>query len=169
MYLSRLTLNPASRQVQRDIADCQALHSTILKAFPLKAADSIDAREQFGVLYRTDVDSKGNMYLYVQSHVAPDWQFLRPDYTAAPPVFKPIGELYERITSGMFLGFTLCANTTRKTGTTSKTERIQGVQKSNGRRVFLTRSEDQLEWLERKAQDYGFKVLVVNLRHVDYK
>ncbi|MBT9168304.1 MAG: CRISPR-associated endoribonuclease Cse3 [Syntrophomonadaceae bacterium] len=167
MYLSRLTLNPASRQVQRDIADCQALHSTILKAFPLKVPDNGGAREQFGVLYRAYVDKQGNMHLYVQSHVAPDWQFLRPDYTAAPPVFKPIGELYERITSGTCLGFTLRANTTRKTGTTSKTERIQGVQKSNGRRVFLTRFEEQLEWLERKAQGCGFKVLAVNLRHDD--
>lgn len=167
MYLSRVILNPTSRQVQHDLADCQALHSTILKAFPLKALDSIDAREQFGVLYRTDVDSQGNMYLYVQSHVAPNWEFLPLGYAASLPVSKPVGELYERITSGTILGFTLRANTTRKVGTTSKTERIQGGQKSNGRRVFLTRSEEQLEWLERKAQGCGFKVLAVNLRHED--
>lgn len=167
MYLSRVMLNPASRQVQHDLADCQALHSTILKAFPLKAPDSGDAREQFGVLYRVDVDKQGAMHLYVQSHVAPDWQFLRPDYAASAPVFKPVRGLYERITSGTVLGFTLRANTTRKVGTTSKTQRIQGVEKSNGRRVFLTRPEDQLEWLERKAQYCGFKVLAANLRHED--
>lgn len=162
MYLSRLILNPVSRQVQRDLADCQALHSTVLKAFPpVQGAE--DARQQFGVLYRIDADRNDAMKLYVQSQVTPNWQHLRSDY-AITTALKPVGELYKRIAVGTTLNFTLRANTTRKTGTTSKSQLLQGADKSNGRRVFLARAEDQLAWLERKATECGFNVNSVNLR-----
>ncbi len=34
LYLSRVPLNPRERAVQHDLADCRALHRTILRAFP---------------------------------------------------------------------------------------------------------------------------------------
>ncbi|MBX5446264.1 type I-E CRISPR-associated protein Cas6/Cse3/CasE, partial [Sphaerobacter sp.] len=33
MYLSRLILNPRSRDVRRDLADCQQLHRSVMSGF----------------------------------------------------------------------------------------------------------------------------------------
>ena len=54
MYLSRLILNPRSRAVRRELADCQELHRTIMAGFPDVPSDG-DARSQLGVLYRLDI------------------------------------------------------------------------------------------------------------------
>src|SRR5256885_8575788 len=82
IYLSRLILNPRSREVRRDLGDCHALHCTILKAFPpVNGETEAKAREQFGVLYRLDIDQrKGRAVLLAQSLVEPDWSGLPPDY-----------------------------------------------------------------------------------------
>ncbi len=34
MYLSRLILNPRSRAVRRDLADCHSMHRTVMSGFP---------------------------------------------------------------------------------------------------------------------------------------
>ncbi len=47
LYLSRLTLDPRRRDVQRDLANCYAMHQRLLSAFPDNAATH-QARERFG-------------------------------------------------------------------------------------------------------------------------
>ena len=49
MYLSRLILNPRSRQVQKELADPYQLHRTIMAAFP----DVLPPDER--VLFRVDL------------------------------------------------------------------------------------------------------------------
>jgi hypothetical protein len=39
LYLSRLTLNPRQSVVQRDLADCYAMHQRILSGFPNGASE----------------------------------------------------------------------------------------------------------------------------------
>jgi len=41
--LSRLILDPRSRDVARDVADCHALHRTVMSGFPLTTADAQSA------------------------------------------------------------------------------------------------------------------------------
>src|SRR6266487_2639362 len=89
MYLSRLILNPRSRAVRRDLADCQDLHRTIMAGFPNVPADG-DARSQLGVLYRLDIHPRtGVPALLVQSSQQPDWSRLQGGYLydtgGAPP------------------------------------------------------------------------------------
>ncbi len=84
MYLSRLLLDPRSRAVRRDLADCQELHRTVMAAFPPTSDGS--ARERLGVLHRLEVDRRQNrLILYVQSGEEPDWSLL-------PPGFSPQGQ-----------------------------------------------------------------------------
>ena len=82
MYLSRLVLNPRSRVVRRDLADCQSLHRTVLSAFPV-TGDGVGARAEFGVLHRLEPSRFGTApALLVQSAEAPDWSRLPPEYLA---------------------------------------------------------------------------------------
>lgn len=75
MYLSRLVLNPRSRAVRHDLADCHELHRTIMRAFPSEPGDNGSVRAQFGVLYR--VESLREMpAVLVQSQENPNWSVL---------------------------------------------------------------------------------------------
>lgn len=160
MYLSKLQLNPRSRDVHRDLADCHNLHRTLLSAFP--QADSNAARAEFGLLFRLEANPRTGMTVVLaQSHVAPDWSHLPAGYlldTADNPACKPIDALYESLALGARLRFRLRANPTRKIETKS----LPDGTKRNGRRVELRREEDQVAWLRRKSEAAGFRLL--NLR-----
>lgn len=165
MYLSRLLLNPRSRLVWRDLADCQELHRTIMSAFP-PAASQEEARAQFGVLYRLDHDRRHNrLIVLVQSLISPDWSRLPQDYLAAVPdlenpAVKPVAHIYENIRPNAVFAFRLRANPTRKIDTKSGPD----GRRRHGRRVELVREEDQTAWLKRKAQEGGFELLAVRVR-----
>src|SRR5271157_4820629 len=81
MYLSRLILNPRSRQVRNELADPYEMHRTVCKAFP--DANYRD-NESSGILFRVDLHPKTRLpTLLVQSYQKPDWMFLlidRKDY-----------------------------------------------------------------------------------------
>jgi CRISPR system Cascade subunit CasE len=165
MYLSRLTLNPRSRDVRRDLSDCQNLHRMVLTAFPQQKDKAQGARAEFGVLFRTDIDRRsGLIILLVQSQFAPDWSRLPPGYLAdvegENPACKPVGEVYQSLQGGSRLKFRLRANPTRKIETKS----LPDGTKRNGRRVELHTEEEQIRWLRDKELRAGFKLLSVRLR-----
>jgi CRISPR system Cascade subunit CasE len=151
MYLSRLLLNPRSRQVQRETADPYNRHRTIMAAFP----DNLPDDER--VLHRLDVHPRtGAVQLLVQSQTRPDWSVLAgKDYLLPPdpfsgldnPTVKPISLPLQ---SGQVLAFRLVANPTVK----KKRSDAQ-----NGNRVPLVREERQLDWLQHKAEQNGFRLL----------
>lgn len=161
MYLSRLILNPRSRAVRRDMADCQNLHRTVMSGFPSTAELFADPRARFGVLHRLDVQRSGRLILYVQSAVFPDWSrlprdYLLPDANDMPnPAIRPLTQPYSSIRAGTVLTFRLRANPTRKIETKTGPD---GARR-NGRRVDLRREAEQMEWLRRKAGGGGFEVL----------
>jgi len=161
MYLSRLLLNPRSRAVRRDLADCQELHRTVMAAFPPTSDGS--ARERFGVLHRLEVDRRRNrLILYVQSLEKPDWSHLAPGYldenpNLENPACKPVGEKYQGLKTGAVLAFRLQANPTRKV---DKKNQKDGP-RWHGKRVELRLEEDQIAWLRRKGAQGGFDLLSV--------
>lgn len=167
MYLSRLILDPKNRAVHRAMADCQQLHRTVLSAFPDLNRPGTDAREQFGVLHRLDINPRtGTITLLVQSCEKPEWSHLPHGYLfndnfTENPAYKSIDEQYNSIRDGDILVFRLRANPTKKVGTTSKSDIEAGKQKSNGRRVPVKGETAQIEWLKRKASQSGFEVLAV--------
>lgn len=150
MFLSQLVLNISSRNVQRDIVDCKAMHRTLMTAFPRADAN---ARQTFGVLYRLE---KGTPpVLLAQSKIAPDWEQLPEGYLALEPAVKAVGNQYNRLANGMVLRFRLTANPTKKIDTKTGPD----GKRRNGRRVALFREDEQMEWLERRAEAGGFELL----------
>ena len=169
LYLSRLILNPRSRQVMSEMARPYEMHRTLMRAFP-KATDEAQfkARDEFGVLYRAEVDDQRRVVkVYVQSRVKPDWSFLNglngyvceatemPEYES-----KDIMPACRRIQNGQVLSFRLRANPTKRIGKV-----IKGGPELKGKRVGLLREEKQTEWLIRKGRERekgkpgGFEIL----------
>lgn len=161
MYLSRLILNPRSRQVQHELADPYELHRTVCKAFP--NANYKD-NEPSGILFRVDLHPRTRILtLLVQSSQTPDWNFLlteKKGYLLGNPdlpldVENPsFRELNLQLHEGQALAFRLRANPTVKKDREGK---------SQGRRVGLVREEDQFKWLERKFKAAGAALVSVNI------
>lgn len=154
MYLSRLILNPRSRRVQRELEEPYEMHRSILRAFP--AALRGDER----VLFRADELPKYNApALLVQSVNMPDWTWLADDegargYLLPVPEPNPAVKPFDlKLADGQALGFRLRANPTVK----KDTDDGRSV-----RRGLLTEDE-QMQWLARKAEAGGFRVLSVNI------
>ena len=156
LFLSRLILNPRSRQVMSEMAHPYEMHRTLMRAFP-EATDitKAKARDEFGVLFRADVDEKrGIIKAYVQSRIEPDWSFLDrlDDYLSTDtemPAYehKDIMPAYRKIQSGQVLSFRLRANPTKRIG--------KQDDPMKGKRVELRDENEQTDWLIRKGQAMG--------------
>jgi len=165
MFLSRLILNPRSRQVQRELADPYEMHRTICRAFP---DANFKENESSGILFRMDLHPKtGAPTLLVQSRQRPDWSFLltgRKDYLVKE-AFLPPGvenpackEMILHLREGQALAFRIRANPTVKKDREGKKQ---------GRRVGLVCEEDQHNWLKRKLESAGAALISVNISNKD--
>lgn len=174
MFLSRLILNPRSREVRRDLGDCQELHRTLLSAFPRVegvGSEEGGARERFGLLHRVEFDRRLRVFVVlVQSKVEPNWSSLPEDYTLAPGTggvagvsCKPVTEAFGSIGAGVRLRFRLRANPTRRVSGHSRGEKSGG----HGKRVELRGEERQLEWLRRKGEAHGFRLTSARVADVE--
>jgi CRISPR system Cascade subunit CasE len=151
MYLSRLILNPRSRRVQRELAEPYEMHRSLMRAF----SSGLAAREE-RILFRVDDHPRRGLELLVQSWETPDWTWLEEAGAQgylrlteqANPAVKPFDF---RPAAGQVLAFRLRANPTRRLG--------RGAAEGAGRRVGIYREDDQIAWLERKAQQHGFRVV----------
>lgn len=164
MYLTLIRLEPRSASVQRDLRDPQALHRTIMRAFPEILDPEQKARAYWQVLWRLDHQQhSGRLLLYVQSRPEPDWSFLPKDYLVDDgmqnPAVKPVGHVYAKLTPGTVLRFRLRANPTRKIATKSGPE----GQRRNGRRVPLHSLDALVAWLAKKGEEFGFELLHVTV------
>lgn len=150
-YLSRLFLNPHSRQVRSELANPYEMHRTIMHAFAGRA------EKEARVLFRLEIHPKtGIPILLVQSPLEPDWTFLLvpeknyllPLVDFSPGVSEnPAVKTFEPgLRPGQNLMFRLRANPTIKKDREGKKQ---------GRRVGLYREDDQLKWLERKLEAAG--------------
>lgn len=140
LYLSQLTLNPRSRQVQAELRDPYEMHRTLAKAFGEGAEGQSAAR----CLFRVEEESGGiSLRLLVQSRVLPSWQNLAvpTDYLRDIPQVKSFNPA---LTAGQLLSFRLRANPTVR---------------REGKRLGLYRAAERLAWLSRKATENGFSLL----------
>ena len=159
IHLARLRLDPRSREVQRDLADCQALHRTVMAAFPDAAGP--EARARFGVLHRPELDRRGeDVVLLVQSNAPGDWArlpapaagrgYLR-DGTRAES--KEIGPALGGVAIGQHLAFRLRGNPTRTVNASHA-----GHDRLAGKRVDLLREDEQVAWLTKRLAQSGCRV-----------
>lgn len=161
MYLSRLILNPRSRAVQHDLTDSYELHRTVMRGFPegeVKIART--AANAAGVLFRLDEDQRsGQIFLLVQSKQQPNWSLLSADYLLPPDPFDPAGEnpavksFAPKVQQGQRLNFRLVGNPTKRLG--------KSFGEDKGKRVGIYKTEEQLQWLCKKAAVSGFRILTV--------
>jgi CRISPR system Cascade subunit CasE len=161
MYLSRLILNPRSRQVRNELADPYEMHRTVCRAFPNAVYED---NQPSGILFRVDLHPRTRVpTLLVQSLLPPDWSFLRAedkDYLLGAEdlpleVENPaVKELTLNLREGQVLAFRLRANPTVKKDREGKKQ---------GRRLGLIHEEDQRKWLERKLEAAGAALLSVNI------
>jgi CRISPR system Cascade subunit CasE len=160
MYLSRIFLNPRSRQVRSELANPYELHRTVMHAF----AGRTDENDR--VLFRLEIHPRsGILTLLIQSPLEPDWAFLAvpeknyllpladcPPGVEANPAVKTFNL---GLQIGQNLMFRLRANPSVK-----KTVREEGMDERKTR-YGLLREEDQLKWLERKLEVSGARLVSV--------
>ncbi|MBI3946599.1 MAG: type I-E CRISPR-associated protein Cas6/Cse3/CasE [Armatimonadetes bacterium] len=142
IYLSRLLLNPRSRQVQAELRDPYQMHRTLSKAF----GDADDEFARARCLFRVDnARPFAALSLLSQSLLEPDWERLTvaDRYLLAPPEVKAFRL---SLRGGECLAFRIHANPTVK---------------RDGKRYGLYREQEQEAWLRRKAEENGFEVLRV--------
>ena len=160
MYLSRLILNPRSRQVRNELADPYEMHRTVCKAFP-NGLFKIERNEGnvTNILFRLDFHPHTRIpTLLVQSRQKPEWSFLQThkDYllgeTELPlDVENPaIKEMNLQLRDGQVLAFRLRANPTKRV-------------KENAKRVGLVREEEQHAWIKRKLEIAGAALVSVSI------
>ena len=168
MYLSRLVLNPRSRQVQHELADPYELHRTISHAFS-NGVFQVERKEDnaTNILFRVDLHPRTRIpTLLVQSRQKPEWGFLsvdRKNYLLGEqdlpldmenPALK---EMDLQLREGQLLAFRLRANPTFK----KTTEKEDG--KKHKARLGIFREEDQHNWLKRKLESAGAALVSVNI------
>lgn len=137
MELARITLNVASIEARRDIADPYQMHSTLARAFVTSSSDKPDR-----FLWRLESPRNGDTpWLLVQSAAGGDWhKLLRevPGWAVGQEV--RIWEPEKHIKRGMALQFRLRANT---------------AVARNGKRVGLWRADEQRQWFLRQFEKAG--------------
>lgn len=168
LYLSRLRLNLRGRQVQRDLANSQALHRRLLDVFP-----DATTRAAVGLLYRVEVRPQhgGPEYVVlVQAAVRPDWTRLGASYLVderasagdSAAETKTVAERYTAIATGDTFRFRLRANPTRKHHfRPQESARPTGP---NGTRLPLLTDAELQGWIARKGEQHGFRLLGVQWR-----
>ena len=159
MYLSRLILNLRHRQVRTDLARPYEFHRTLLRAFP----DHLAAGEE-RLLFRLETDPRrAEPVALVQSQLLPAWEQLPADYLAdALDDVNPAVKSYDlALQAGRTLSFRLVANPTKRLSRSLS----KGLEKS--KRVGLYKQEEQLDWLARKGEQHGFRVLAATVGRQD--
>lgn len=167
-YLSRLHLNLRDRRVRTDLANSQALHRRLLEAFP-----GASSRADVQLLYRVEAPRGAHATDYVilvQSGAEPDWTCLDAGYLrdqehafgwseSNAVDMKDISGAFVQIGPGDQFRFRLRANPTQKRHfKAGESPRPTG---KNGTRVPLFVDRELQEWIARKADQHGFRLLGV--------
>lgn len=145
MFLTKLTLNPRSSAVRRDLDDVNDMHRTLMSAYPVLAS-GVNFREAHGVLWRLD-SLHGGLVQYVQSMTEPDWSKLAGDYLMRPAEVRTLGPALDSVEPGRRYVFRLVGNPTRC---------VHNDSDPNVRRHIPVAPEHHLDWLVSKGSRHGF-------------
>lgn len=147
IYLSQIKINPMLPQRRWLLVDCYELHRSVMSAFPDTDGK---ARQNFNVLfYLLEEDTKAN--LIVQSDIEPDWEHssLKPRNDTESIHIKEVTRVFENaVKNDKTFAFKLTACPSKKVFAGGK----------NSKRIFIADEEEQIAWLIRKGEQYGFEV-----------
>ncbi|MGN0194716.1 MAG: type I-E CRISPR-associated protein Cas6/Cse3/CasE [Pseudoramibacter sp.] len=139
MYLSKIELDLRKASVRQALRDCQDMHRNVMKFFHTDRASA-------GVLYRLNQSRRG-VAVYVQSEAEPrESQGTIHDGMTLSGC-RDISRMVKSIEAGNTYVFNLLACPSKK---------VCGTGEKNNKRRFLTRAEDQIEWLSEKGRQGGF-------------
>jgi CRISPR system Cascade subunit CasE len=143
MFLSKLHVDVRSRTFRRDFANVHDMHRTLMSVYP-DVPPTTQKRQAHGVLWRLDDDHSGFVQ-YVQSRTQPDWTQLPTGHLTAPPLVRSLEPLLAAMTPGRKLAFRLLANPTK-------------CESKSRKRIPITNSTEQIAWLIRQGERYGFVI-----------
>lgn len=168
MYLSQLTLNPRSREAQRDMSDPYQLHKTLTtrcfaedSIIAQRNTSRVEATAAHGLLFRLDADPRtSQLVILAQSRARPNWGGLPDGYALAIKGPKDI-DLSDVLAAGRTFRFRLRASPTKRLG--NSTQFKQDI----GKRVPIKAEDEQLAWLHRKGEQHGFKIIRAQISEKD--
>lgn len=147
MYLSKIMINPSSKEASNDLKNPYQMHRTIMNAF----ADGM-TREHGSVLYRIELPTNTrDIYIpsiLVQSKIKPDWNFInqKEKYLLPGEFNNPaVMDFNPSIQINSIFRFRLMANPTRRNRNSKKLEPI-------------LINDDLIIWLSKKAEQSGFLI-----------
>lgn len=159
MFLTRLRLDPHHRDVQRCLADSQALHHFVLRLFDGAAATVGARRAGLGVLHRLENRDEGaTLELLVQSRTEPNVRGVVPELLASTDTSistTSLEPLLARLMPDVAFRFRLRANPTRKIDTKSGAD----GGRRNGTRVPVRGDDERASWLQRRLQAAGMRLV----------
>lgn len=138
MYLSKLVLNPRSKQALREVDDPYQMHRTLSKAFGNMLSEA-------RLLFRVERSEHQDPHVIAQSLVEPDWSALPVGYANATSKTFDL-----KLEKGRVLRFRLLARASKRDPRTRK-------------RVTVRGDEAVKIWLERKAQHAGFEIRTLKI------
>lgn len=148
MYLSKLLLDPASHQVQREVANRYELHRSLTAQFPL------ETRENINLLYRIEFPDRQvyqSIVLLVQTQNEPVWTAL---VESGLLIEQPQVKLFDpHIPDRSDFYFRLLGNPTVR----------RKLEDGSSKRVGLYTMEEQNDWIRRKAEQSGFQINALTL------
>jgi CRISPR system Cascade subunit CasE len=164
MYLSRLILDPRSRRVRKEIANLYEMHRSIMSAFP----DDLEKGDE-RVLFRLESRLRGDgLTLLVQSWTLPDWSWLADPGARGYllPVDEPNPDIKSfdlNLATGQTLAFRLRANPTIKRWLPK--DKNNPTSENKAMRIGIYDEKQQRQWLTRKAEKGGFRLLSVRTQN----
>ncbi len=158
MYLSQLKLNRQNRQVMSELARPYEMHRTLTtRCFDAatiiaqRNTSRAEADGAHGLLFRLDVDPGTNqLILLAQSHARPNWAGL-PDAYALEVRGPKEYDLTDKLAEGQTYRFRLRASPTKRLGNSTP------FKQDIGKRVPIKIESEQLDWLNRKANQTRFQ------------
>ena len=148
MYLSKVTFDISNELVRKCTNDAQKMHFAVQNFFS-------SSRKDAGVLYRVDWDHNA---LYMQSKVIPDMRNrMLSGFTFHNMI--SLDENIKRLANGKRYRFDLLASPVKKIHIENKPRSIK---------VFLKDAQARMDWLNRKGEQGGFKVISVNENVCDF-
>ncbi|MFI9382096.1 type I-E CRISPR-associated protein Cas6/Cse3/CasE [Kutzneria sp. NPDC052558] len=156
MFLTKLSLNPRSSAVRRDLDDINDMHRTLMSAYP-ELASRDNFRQTHGVLWRIDTLC-GGLIQYIQSHTEPAWSRLAADYLTRPAEVRTLAPVLDSVRPGRKYAFRLVGNPTRC---------IHNDANLAIRRHVPLGSEHHLDWLVNKGSQHGFIIPAAHGGHPD--
>lgn len=147
MYLTKIELRPDERTTQYALANCQQMHRHVTGLFGTD-------RKSAEILYRLRQE-RGRNAVYLYSACPVDPSRLLPGMTLTGS--RDLTDWVSALTVGQLWQFDLLAAPMKK---------VSAEGKKNSQRRILRTEEERLQWLARKAEQSGFRILSV--RELEY-